>query len=307
MYARPIPISNELDVEMINEIEETGSEFVGKAEENKQLPDEMIDSFNKLTSRVRQMMKFYKYGKWHDELENMIRVEKPNFSLSIDLDCPTRWNSILLMLEKFCKHFEHMKKHRTSVELDFEFSNCDLTRCQELVNILSLVEKAIKEIGKSDANLMVADIEMSKCLNQVGESTELRRTFSSALKTRYNQRRSIISDILFDINEMETISQTSNIFYQKPTFEQVKKIFSLIEGENNVVLPANESEILKNPRKFRQDYIDTDLLNDVLLKIKPSSIDCEQAFSVCSRIKIPIRGRLSPKHFNDILFLNMNL
>ena len=46
---------------------------------------------------------------------------------------------------------------------------------------------------------------------------------------------------------------------------------------------------------------------DVLLQIRPTSIDSERAFSVCGMICTQRRLRLRPDKINILLFLNQNL
>ena len=104
-----------------------------------------------------------------------------------------------------------------------------------------------------------------------------------------------------------TYQTESKPFFNQPTEQDFEIIQDFISGEENQCDKQYDIyEIALNPKKFRSGFIDKDKIYEFLKNIRPSSITCERAFSVCSRIQIPIRGRLGTKHFNNILFINQN-
>ena len=98
-----------------------------------------------------------------------------------------------------------------------------------------------------------------------------------------------------------------NIFYEKPDESSLKQTEALFSNNEKRIEMINLSDYARNPKARKISAIDFDLINDNLLIIKPSSIRPEQVFSVCSRIKTPIRGRMSEKSLLNILFFNLNL
>ena len=66
---------------------------------------------------------------------------------------------------------------------------------------------------------------------------------------------------------------------------------------------VNVSDYARNPKAQKANAINFDLINNNLLIIKTSSIRPKQIFSVFSRIKTHITGRMSEKSFLD----NLNL
>ena len=260
------------------------------------------NELNEILTKIRTLMKFYKYGKNLDELQSIVKADQ-NKEILPQLDCKTRWVSILPMLKKMVLLEKYMKLHRIQNNLEFPLNNADMERVAELINILAPIEKAVKEIGKENANLNVADIAMTECINSIPEN-ELGNKTKSTLIKRYTERRQIYSDILWHCSGMEEICSTSNIFYAPPSELQIERVTEMLGLEGNIP-SANALEVARDPKKFKkeskQDFIASQLLN-----IRPSSISCERAFSTCARILLPLRGRLLPFNFNMILFLNEN-
>ena len=49
------------------------------------------------------------------------------------------------------------------------------------------------------------------------------------------------------------------------------------------------------------------IYQELLTIIRPTSVDAERAFSICSQIDTIRRGRLGPEKLEMILFLNQNI
>ena len=79
-----------------------------------------------------------------------------------------------IVFYQFLKNFWFWKKilHIYSIKnnIKFDFDSDSLALVQEVIIVLEPVEMKIKEISKSNANLMVADMAMSTCLSYLGTS-----------------------------------------------------------------------------------------------------------------------------------------
>ncbi|MES1903450.1 MAG: hypothetical protein MHPSP_003243, partial [Paramarteilia canceri] len=64
-------------------------------------------------------------------------------------------------------------------------------------------------------------------------------------------------------------------------------------------------ETARDPRRLCTD-VDENILSKFHLSIKPSSISFERDFLFCSRINVPIRGRMSDEALSNILFMHEN-
>ena len=267
---------------------------------------ELQEALLPLIKKVRAVMKQFKYGKQKDELAEIQKTEIQK-TLETVLDVPTRWNSLLPMLQRFVLLFDCFRLHAALNKYDFQCDQQDSTDAQEIINILAPIEIFIKEVGKNDSNLIVADVEMLKCLNKIGYGSKLKDKIRQALISRFSDRRTFFSDILWDINDVASHCPHENIFYEKPDESSLKQTEALFSNNEKRIEMINLSDYARNPKARKISAIDFDLINDNLLIIKPSSIRPEQVFSVCSRIKTPIRGRMSEKSLSNILFLNLNL
>ncbi|MES1906700.1 MAG: hypothetical protein MHPSP_004823, partial [Paramarteilia canceri] len=100
--------------------------------------------------------------------------------------------------------------------------------------------------------------------------------------------RGYFCDLLWDIEFMDAIVPAgSNMFFVKPS-ASVKSNFILqlkLADLKYDTAEVNPLEAARDPKRFRID-VDEDILSKFFLSIKSSSISCERAFSICSRIYI---------------------
>lgn len=257
-----------------------------------------------LILKIRELMKKHKYGKKLDVLHDAcdkLNIEK----LAVVLDCPTRWNSIYPMLQRFLMFVPAFRLVYAQQGSNFEFEQSELKQAQELINILDPIETFIKKVGESDANLMIADIAAIECLNKIGQTSELRTVFYRMINKRFEERRTVYSDILWDINNMNEI-YGKNMFFSKPGNDVLIELQEKLKPRACDGKVVDAYEYAKNPKIPKVGQIDYELINSHLLNIKPASIRPEQAFSVAARIKCPVRGKLGPKHLDHLLFLTLN-
>ena len=148
-------------------------------------------------------MKKYKYGKKRDELQALVKSDT-GYEIMPEIDVRTRWNSILPMFRKFLQLKKYIQMHVISSNEEFKFDEACFEKIKEIICVLTPIETTIKEISKSDANLMVADIAMTNCLSSIGTS-EIAEKMRTALIRRFEKRRGIFSDVLWHLRGMESI------------------------------------------------------------------------------------------------------
>ena len=300
-----------VELETRPEIEQIDSNMIIEGEENFSVVDiysvaeNLPDNNLTLIARIREVMKKYRSPKQlsnlHDDCTKL-GISK----LAVVLDCPTRWNSIYPMIKRFLELVPAFRLNFAQ-NMNFPFDNEDLLMAKEIVDILEPIEKFIKDVGKADANLMVADMAANECLNAIGIGSNLRKKFNRSIQKRYEERRTVYSDILWEINNMETVFG-KNMFFTKPTENQILIVQNMIKAPPELSQQKIDPyEYAKNPKVMKVGNVDYELVSNCLMNIKPSSIRPEQAFSVASRIKCPIRGKLGPKHLDELVFLKMNL
>ena len=275
--------------------------------ESVDLPTEDIElrpTLKSLIDKVRTCLKKFMGGNKMDALYK-ITERIGTESVAVVLDVKTRWNSLLPMLRCFVKLFTALRTYASENDEEFQFTFSDKENLTKVADMLEHVELAIKEIGKEDANLMSADISVTKCCTKLDEiDTDLAREMNTNLIFRYTQRRQVYSDILWKLEGMDKMD-IRNLFYHPPSEESMIELQQILKPVDKVsIADADPLDIAKNPEKYKASYFDKDLLINVLRSVKPSSISCERAFSVCARVMIPIRAKLAGEKLDWIIFLN---
>lgn len=209
---------------------------------------------------------------------------------------------------------------------------------KELELALSEVALSVDKLSESSINLAQCDFILS---NLIEKLTAQKSTISNILKNclikRINQRRTDWSDLCLYFNFSPAFRKKS-LFYVQPNANRIVEAIQYIEGANEINKNTEQStgnsiEINQldydnlirqaaNPNIDNQsNSISTDLENwlnhgiksqkierfsKVLMTIKPTSIDSERCFSVCTRIITPMRNRLSAEKLCIIVFLYEN-
>lgn len=151
------------------------------------------------------------------------------------------------------------------------------------------------------------------------EPGSLASQLKNALIERINQRRTIWSDIHLFFN-YPSFEQSKSLFYVEPKPEAIEEqIKSLVHDAQHSEVdeygmkrnPDNISSatLLQQIKIFQTANIKSEQLiriSEIIDHIKPTSIDSERCFSVCSRILTPTRNSLGDKKFNKIVFIYEN-
>jgi hypothetical protein len=83
-------------------------------------------------------------------------VAQEGQNLNLILDCKTRWNSIVPMVERVIKFKDCIKMAAKDFNQPF-LSDTELNAVNELVSILKPVEKAVKVLSENNNNLLKAE------------------------------------------------------------------------------------------------------------------------------------------------------
>lgn len=149
---------------------------------------------------------------------------------------------------------------------------------------------------------MTADIEITKLLRKLPKNTPLGEKAYNAIFERIKQRRKVWSDILWKIS-MEESDNDANIFYSDVSDLAIESFYKSFQRE--IINSLSIEDKAKNPEKHMKSFCKDKLLK-ISLNVRPTSVSCERTFSLCSRICIPLRGRMSEETLNIIVFLNEN-
>ena len=271
------------------------------------------------------------------ELQKIIKADK-EVELALLLDIRIRWNSILPMVKRYLEVRECIAKALDNWDENERFTNIHDDCLQELVCVLEPIQQVVLTLSKSDSNLLVAEGAMQFVLEKLKSlsSPIAARMFESLLQ-RYNERRN--KDFLSLLMFLQTrqYPQNNSIFcYSSKAIIKMyakdlsRRIFpSTTVGQADSATPENDenlSDIDKSISLFmtpssskidsenliqdlkifeatgsRSDRLD--ILHKALLSLKPTSTDCERAFSIKGIFKNKTRNRLSSTKLNWLIWL----
>ena len=254
-------------------------------------------------------------------------------SLAPIVDVKTRWSSTYEMLVRFLTLLTDLKRaalDSDDIQKTTKFINPEVENIVGLVAVLlKPFATATKLLSAEGNTLITADLILSECYDQMKS-----RIGKEYFATRVSERRNYWSDILLYLcNESRGIC-----FFEKPSDDVIASLYRELfpEGigekdspiqQSSAAMTANERlENSKRPKvadvTTSSCSIETELqefassgkagtrlkrLVHILSLIRPTSIDPERAFSICSMIITKKRCRLGSEKIDKILFLNENV
>lgn len=204
-------------------------------------------------SKIRKVVKiFRKSSTKNDILQKYIKDEMGK-ELSLHLDSRTRWNSLLVMLERFLEVKNAVRKSLIDIKADIFFTEIDFEIVSEVVSALQPVKLAVDTLCRKDINLYVADVTLEFMLNEV---TEVNSFLSNELKEelifRIKERRIVYSDLLQYLYNPEKLNKGDSfgIFNNSNKTTVLNGFVELIERQtiksSPITVDHNESEKTSN-------------------------------------------------------------
>ena len=203
----------------------------------------------------------------------------------------------------------------------------------DIPKLLIPVTKVVAKLSDSKANLLTADIEISRLINileslKFDKPCPIRERFVQAIKERFTARRSITSNILQYLLSSK-YPPSENIFCTEPTSMEIKKYFNNLCEISPEIVPENSdiktsiidtmdvdlAEFTKKTVRFSidfeiEEFADSKKMGEnllrlakVLLSIKPTSTDVERTFSTCGQVATKQRNRISTDLLNAIIVI----
>lgn len=190
--------------------EETCQEFLESLE---YMPNTLVYEFSDsyafnikgLVDKIRRVVRKFRKSTTKNEVILQKRVlETEGKNLVVILDCPTRWNSTLQMIERFVRL-------RTSISLALiddgghvSFNSGEWHLMESIVKSLQAIEQACNLLCKANTNLIKADLILSNALRNIPIDTQFGAAIYEALIKRINQRRQVSSIALFYLHFSNT-------------------------------------------------------------------------------------------------------
>ena len=132
--------------------------------------------------------------------------------LSLTLDCPTRWNSLLAMLSRFQQLASCVLKSLIDLKLCNEVTQADYAVVGEIVAALQPVALAVKAICRRDSNLIAAEAAIHFCIVELcKQSSDLANSMAVSLESRIRQRTATHSGVLHYLHNRHESSLLSSV------------------------------------------------------------------------------------------------
>ena len=107
------------------------------------------------------------------------------------LDCKTRWNSLLTMLEKFYELKKEIKLALVQLDVSFDLNDKEMKEINEMCEALVPFKAAVEALASEDADILLSEKIIAFVLKKLGElqsniSKELTQRFSIRIGERRN-------------------------------------------------------------------------------------------------------------------------
>lgn len=291
---------------------------------------------------LRSTVKFFKCSPLRTTVLNKWTLLQEPSPLKLLLDCKTRWNSIVPMIERVLR-LEIPINNALDELGQKKIPNSHFTMLRNLLNIIKPIHMVVLELGKNTANLLTAEGSLIFLFTKLKEQTsEVGIEIYNKLKDEIEKRRnkSLVSLIYLLQNGVFPVSneflsystkeeildfgesmskrlfpakyyhEDSKIFIKEPDRNQISEECELKNYINAVILAPKK--VVESELRLEFLNLETigarrsDRLQDLyecLTTIKPTSIASERVFSVANSKITRIRNRMSTKMLNAIVFL----
>ena len=262
---------------------------------------EMKVNYRPIIEKIRKISKSFKKPK-------VYRKYKKYNECNLITDVKTRWNSTFFMIQAFNKNVSAIQKTCIDLKKSFEFTDEELKTSILIEKSLAPVLTAITTMSSKHANLVTADLAVSKAVSDLKElNNSLAKKLSEKISERFTSRRLRESDILCQI--VDTPMDT-NIFNLPVSKAEISQYIASYLKFNVDQISVPVSEIQQDPIQASMSLNDStkvkkidveDLLKQQFLSIRPTSTEIERLFSTCSYIVNPRRSKIKCDLLNALL------
>lgn len=168
------------------------SPFRDAAEEN----IEYEATINDIINRVRKIVKFFRKSPLKTEVLRKYSGTDMCPGPVLLLDSRTRWNSLLVMLERFYELKDAIQKALIDLHEPLSITDEEFNRIHEVITVLSPIKLATDAICRRDTDLVAADVSIQFMMTKLNcTGSDLSNKFFNALKGRILERRTILSEV----------------------------------------------------------------------------------------------------------------
>lgn len=291
---------------------------------------------------VRCIVKFFKRSPIKNNILQEYVLKEHNKELQLLLDCPTRWNSMETMLDRFLAIFDSVQKALNDLNALNMLDNKKIDILKHIHNMLKPIKLAVEALGRRDINLITADAILNVLLNTLSKNDDnISAQILIKLKERINERRNI--ELVSLLKFLQTLNLTSSthlkVANKSTVFNYACSIYKILffsdeledvtensESDNesnenidfvsqltNAVNDSMTKKMSKRRFNLKQELMtyettgnlthNLNLLLSALKTIPPTSVESERVFSLSSNFCRKKRSSLSDKSLDCLTFL----
>lgn len=225
------------------------------------------ENINELIKKVRKVVMYFKRSPLKNEtvLQKYVKIEHGK-ELSLLLDCKTRWNSLLTMLERFYLLKICIQKALIDLNHPICLEDVEFELVNKIVDVLTPIKLTVDAICRRDANLCTADAALKFLIKQLSsKNSALAKKMKTCLVDRIKQRRS------------DNLTGVLN-YLQNPRKDDENQLLSELEWHNLFPVPTQAllrkqiKSIVKrlNTRDDMEEEERSESLTDVKLRPETS-------------------------------------
>lgn len=172
---------------------------------------ELSDQYRHVIEIVRKTVTVFRRSPVkNDSILQKYVKEDHGKEITLLLDCPTRWNSLLSMLSRFSLLRTSIQKAMIDMKTPQMVTDADFMLVDEIIAALEPVALMVQMPSRQDVNLLSAEAALQFCLVTLRKQQyELGKAMAMALHTRVSERYGIHSNILRYLHIGDATSQFS--------------------------------------------------------------------------------------------------
>ena len=139
-------------------------------EEERNIAVPLASNLQEVVQKVRKIVKLFRRSpvKNDDHLQPYILKNLGREKMLL-LDCKTRWNSLLAMLERFYELKKEIKMAMVQLHVPFDLSEKEVKEINEMCEALAPFKVAVDAFASKDAEILLSEKIIAFVLKKLGE------------------------------------------------------------------------------------------------------------------------------------------
>ncbi len=192
---------------------------------------ELADEYKDVIAKVRKVVKIFRRSPTkNDAVLQKYVLQEHGKDLSLILDCPTRWNSLLAMLSRFQQLASCVQKALIDLKLPNEVTPADFAVVNELVAALQPVALTVEAICRRDMNLITAEAAIHFSVVQLrNQNSDLANTMAVSLQSRMRERSATHTGVLHYLHNRHQSSLLSPVPQSSAIRQVIQRLLARLD------------------------------------------------------------------------------